>query len=132
MSYESIIRRSVDEENADIKLFGSTEAVFERASRIASIVLNKKISPYDVAMISTAIEMGRLPVNRADPEVFSKTINGIGIGYALAQHPESAACAAEDNLRALVEKSSTAFIRPAISEPEQQVVNTDMDEGRAP
>lgn len=131
MSYESIIRRAVDEEQAENRMFGSSEDVMTRASKIASILLNKTISPYDVSIIASCIEMGRLPVNRADPDSFAKVINGFSIGCVLANHIDSVATAAEDNMKAMVNKvNQEIYSRP--QQPPTVQPEMAYDDGRAP
>jgi len=44
--------------------YGSADECFDRISKLASIILNKEITKYDVAMIHVATKLGRLQETR--------------------------------------------------------------------
>ena len=55
--------------------YGAIEPCFDRASKIASIMLNKSISPYDVSMVMLAVKLGRLQESRDLDDNYKDAIN---------------------------------------------------------
>ena len=55
--------------------YGAIEPCFDRISKLATIILNKPISPYDVAMIEVAVKLGRLQEARDLDDNYKDAIN---------------------------------------------------------
>ena len=84
--------------------YGPEEDCFGRISQLASIVLNKPVSPYDVAMILHCTKLGRLQENRTNPDNYVDGINYLAFGGQFAGLRASVEVAVEDDIAALARK----------------------------
>lgn len=100
--------------------YGPEEDCFGRISQLASIVLNKPISPYDVAMILHCTKLGRLQENRTNPDNYVDGINYLAFGGQFAGLQTSVVTAAEDDIAALARKFAPVKkdAYPKVNEPE--------------
>jgi Domain of unknown function (DUF6378) len=55
--------------------YGPADECFERIAKIASLILNKMITPYDVAVIQMAVKLGRMPESRHDEDHYVDLVN---------------------------------------------------------
>ena len=55
--------------------YGPVEIAFDKISKLATIVLNKTITPYDVAGILHAVKMARMSNNPNEPDNYVDGIN---------------------------------------------------------
>jgi hypothetical protein len=55
--------------------YGPADECFERIAKIASLILNKMITPYDVAVIQMAVKLGRMPESRQDEDHYVDLVN---------------------------------------------------------
>ena len=55
--------------------YGPVEQCFDRTSKIASLMLGRSITPYDVAVIQVAVKLGRLQESRDLSDNYIDTIN---------------------------------------------------------
>jgi hypothetical protein len=84
--------------------YGPEEACFDRISKMASIVLNKEISPYDVAMIHVCTKLGRLQESRTHKDNYIDSINYMAFAAQFADQGISVSTALNDDIRAMVER----------------------------
>jgi hypothetical protein len=55
--------------------YGPADECFERIAKIASLILNKMITPYDVAVVQMAVKLGRMPESRHDEDHYVDLMN---------------------------------------------------------
>lgn len=55
--------------------YGPADECFERIAKIASLILNKIITPYDVAVVQMAVKLGRMPESRHDEDHYVDLMN---------------------------------------------------------
>jgi hypothetical protein len=55
--------------------YGDLEGTHYRIAQIASLILGKPVTPYDVAMILHAVKLGRLQEDRKNPDNYIDGIN---------------------------------------------------------
>lgn len=82
--------------------YGPAAPCFDRASKLASIILNKPVSRYDVAMVLHALKLARLQENRANPDNYVDGINYLAFGGEFIQAEESIIIAAENDVAAFI------------------------------
>lgn len=65
MHYRDVLKSCASILNDRNQKYGDSDICFGRISKIASIVLDKPISEYDVAIILSCVKLGRIPGNPA-------------------------------------------------------------------
>lgn len=83
------------------KEYGPEDACFQRSADLASIILNKSISKYDVAMILHANKLARLQESRTKADHYVDGINYLAFGAQFAQQNGSIAVAVEDDIKVM-------------------------------
>ncbi len=83
------------------KEYGPEDACFQRSADLASIILNKSISKYDVAMILHANKLARLQESRTKSDHYVDGINYLAFGAQFAQQGGSIAVAVEDDIKVM-------------------------------
>jgi midasin (ATPase involved in ribosome maturation) len=86
--------------------YGPAEMCFDRISQIATLVLNKEISPYDVTMIMVAMKLGRLQEARALDDNYIDGINYMAFAAQFAKAKTSIETAVEDDIVAMAKRLS--------------------------
>ena len=98
--------------------YGPEEACFERIATLSSIVLNKSISPYDIAMILHCVKLGRLQENRNNADNYIDGIAYLAFSGQFANLTNSVSIALEDDIAAMASK--LAPLKYSVPKPEQQ------------
>jgi hypothetical protein len=62
------------------KEYGEAAENFKRIADIASLILSKPVTEYDVAMIMVAVKLGRLHASRANLDSYTDAINYLAFG----------------------------------------------------
>jgi hypothetical protein len=84
--------------------YGDADPCFDRISKLATIILNKPISQYDVAMIQVATKLGRLQEARNHDDNYIDAINYMAFGAQFAALQGSIETAVEDDFAAIARK----------------------------
>ena len=84
--------------------YGGEEACFKRISDLATIVLNKSISEYDVAMILHCVKLGRLQEARNKDDSYIDGVNYLAFASQFSNQFDSIATAIEDDVAAMAAK----------------------------
>lgn len=84
--------------------YGPEEACFDRISKLATICLNKEISPYDIAIIQVCLKLARLQEARTLKDNYVDGINYLAFAAQFSDQGVSVQTALNDDLRAMVEK----------------------------
>jgi tRNA G10 N-methylase Trm11 len=86
--------------------YGPAEMCFDRISQIATLILNKEISPYDVTMIMVALKLGRLQESRGLDDNYIDGINYMAFAAQFAKAKTSIETAVEDDIVAMAKRLS--------------------------
>jgi hypothetical protein len=86
--------------------YGPEELCFDRISKIATVILNKEISPYDVSMIMVALKLGRLQDSRTLDDNYVDGINYLAFAAQFAKAKTSIETAVEDDIVAMAKRLS--------------------------
>ena len=84
--------------------YGSEEMCFDRISKISTLILNKEISPYDVAMIMVALKLGRLQESRSLDDHYVDGINYMAFAAQFANTQTSIETAIGDDIAAMAKR----------------------------
>lgn len=66
------------------KEYGEAKENFARIADIATIILSRPISEYDVAMVMVAVKLGRLHTSRSKLDSYTDAINYMAFGAEFA------------------------------------------------
>jgi hypothetical protein len=105
MNHKQIIKSSIDVLKNRSETYGSEEMCFKRISDIATIVLNKSISEYDVAMIMLCVKMGRLQEDRQNLDHYVDSVNYLAFAAQFSGSQNSVVTAMMDDMTALAQRS---------------------------
>jgi hypothetical protein len=75
MEYATIMQNAAKTYNERGEQYGDLEGTHYRIAQIASLILGRPITPYDVAMILHAVKLGRLQEDRKNPDNYIDGIN---------------------------------------------------------
>lgn len=84
--------------------YGNVETSFDKISKLASLVLNKDVSPYDVAGILHAVKLSRMSNDPSNPDHYVDGINYMAFMAQFAGIPTSQEVNVEDDIAALARK----------------------------
>lgn len=89
--------------------------MFDRISIVASVILNKPISAYDVSMIMVALKLARMQEARTYDDNYVDAINYLAFAAQFASSEESIGVAVEDDIKSKVVNIGTAKmdVKPA-------------------
>jgi len=85
MNHADILRASASKVNELDSSYGPRELVFDRAARIATILLNIELTPYDVSIITASLHLAHLQSNRVDPDNFISAIVNVAFSGQFAE-----------------------------------------------
>ena len=104
MNHREVLKQSASLISERGKEYGPEDACFQRSADLATIVLNKPISKYDVAMILGLNKMARLQESRAKMDHYVDGINYMAFAAQFAQQPSSVAVAVEDDIKVMASR----------------------------
>jgi hypothetical protein len=84
MNHRDVLKSAATILNERAQEYGGEEACFKRISDLATIVLNKPISEYDVAMIMHCVKLGRLQEARQKSDNYIDGVNYLAFGAQFA------------------------------------------------
>jgi hypothetical protein len=84
--------------------YGSVEDTFDRASRLATILLDKQVTMYDIAMIMHAMKMARINGSRTLDDNYVDGINYLAFAAQFSQAEEQVKVALEEDIAAMARK----------------------------
>ena len=85
MNHADILRACASKVNELDSSFGPRELVFDRAARIATILLNIELTAYDVSIITASLNLAHLQANRVDPDNFVSAIVNVAFAGQFAE-----------------------------------------------
>ena len=86
------------------QLYGPEEPCFERISVIATAILGKNISTYDIAMIHHATKLARMQTARTHEDNYIDGINYLAFAAQFVKRRDSVNVAMEEDIRAMAQK----------------------------
>lgn len=98
--------------------YGSVEETFERCAKLATIILNKHITLYDVAVIMSAMKLARIPTSPTVDDHYVDGINYLAFASQFSTSEEQAKVAIEEDIAAMARKFAPRRVDPM---PMQQV-----------
>jgi hypothetical protein len=84
--------------------YGSVEISFDKISKIASIVLNKPVSPYDVAAILHCMKLSRISTDPTNPDHYVDGINYMAFMAQFAGLPNAPEGNIEDEIATMARR----------------------------
>jgi len=75
MEYQEVMTRTIEVFHDRASQYGDMKETLERQAKIATLLLNKSITPYDIAMIMHACKLGRLEGDRCNLDSYVDGIN---------------------------------------------------------
>jgi Domain of unknown function (DUF6378) len=80
MDHRDILTGAATVLNNRSQQYGDEYACFDRIAKLASIIINKELTSYDIAMILHATKLGRLQEDRDNPDHYIDGINYMAFG----------------------------------------------------
>jgi len=99
MEYREIMEKTIDIFHERANQYGDLHETLDRQARIATLILSKPVTAYDIAMIQHACKLGRLPGDRAKLDSYVDGINYLAFAGMLATGK-----ALEDEIAELAQK----------------------------
>jgi hypothetical protein len=90
MKFSDVVTKSANIINSNIEINGPTEEVYERAAKIASVMLGVEVSAYEVSIIVSAVGLGSVTRNRSNSNNYAQAIASMSFASQLAEQPEQA------------------------------------------
>ncbi len=101
MDYDLIMHHALSLKTERGKKYGDMKATLERQAKIASLILGKVVTAYDVAMICHAVKLGRLEENRTNEDNYVDGINYYAFAASFATSPQDTL---EDDIVAMAKR----------------------------
>lgn len=99
MEYREIMEKTIDIFHERASQYGDLHEMLDRQAKIATLILNKPITAYDIPMIQHACKLGRLPGDRSKLDSYVDGINYLAFAGMLATGK-----ALEDEIAELAQK----------------------------
>jgi len=99
MEYREIMEKTIDIFHDRASQYGDLHDTLDRQAKLATLILNKPVTAYDVAMILHACKLGRLPGDRSNLDSYVDGINYLAFAGMLATSK-----ALEDEIAELAKK----------------------------
>jgi hypothetical protein len=109
MNHKDVLKSAATMLNERGQEYGGEEACFKRISDLASIILNKSISQYDVAMILHCVKLGRLQEARQKPDNYVDGINYLAFASQFSHAQNSVVTAIEDDIASMAKRYSPVY-----------------------
>jgi hypothetical protein len=89
MNHAEVLNQSASAIIDLTKKYGTRELVFHRASQLATLLLNRIVTPYEVTMIASAINLAHLQENRGDSHNYVSAIANMAFSaqFAAVENP---------------------------------------------
>jgi hypothetical protein len=104
MKHTDLLKTAAGTINDRHYVYGDHDACFSRASSLASIILGKPISTYDVAMILHSVKLARIRGSRTHEDSYVDGINYLAFAGEFAQQEDSVVTAMEDDIAEMARK----------------------------
>jgi hypothetical protein len=102
MNHKDVLSSAVNTLRDRAGQYGQEDMVFDRISRIATVMLDRVITPYDVAMIHVATKMARVASNPRHADNYVDGVNYMAFAAQFAQIQTTTA--EEEEIAALARK----------------------------
>lgn len=125
MNHSDILTNADQVSKKHARTYGPEEMCYDRIAQIATLILNKHLSPHDIALVEVAISLGRLQEDRLNPEHYIMAVKHMAFGGQFAIAPESVGTALEDDIAAMARRFAPKR-RQAVTEEEKTAVLSDL------
>ena len=95
--------------------YGSVEECFDRCAKLATILLGKHITLYDVSIIMMSMKMARIPSSPTHEDNYVDGINYLAFASQFSTSEEQAKVALEEDIAAMARKFAPR--RPEMVQP---------------
>jgi hypothetical protein len=103
-NHTDILKASVTMLGDRGRRYGSVEETFDRAAKLSTILLDKQITMYDIAIIFHAMKMARLNSSRTLDDNYVDGINYLAFAAQFSQAEEQVKVALEEDIAAMARK----------------------------
>ena len=110
--------------------YGSVEECFERCSKIATILLSKQVTTYDVAMIMAAMKLARIPSSPTLDDNYVDGINYMAFASQFSTAEDQAKVALEEDIASMARKFSPRKFEGSLPPEMPQIVLTDVPKSK--
>lgn len=125
MNHLDILKASATTLGDRGRRYGSVEETFDRASKLATIMLDKQITMYDIAIIFHCMKMARLNGARTLDDNYIDGINYLAFAAQFSTSEEQAKLALEEDISAMARKFAPRKAQTVNSDSEMpQIVPT--------
>ena len=89
MTYQELLKKAVETISERGDQYGTVENNFNRISAIASAILDRQVTPYEIAMILHALKLARIGASPTNADSYIDGINYLAFagGFMLDQQP---------------------------------------------
>lgn len=104
MKHTEILASSANILMARADQYGPADETFDRVSQLATLVLNKDITPYEVAIIMHCMKLGRMATSRQNSDHYVDGINYLAFAGEMAKAQKPTPTQVEDDIIAMARK----------------------------
>jgi len=115
-NHTDILKASVTTLGDRGRRYGSVEDTFDRAAKLATLMLDKQVTMYDIAMIMHSMKMARISSSRTLDDNYVDGINYLAFAAQFSQAEEQVKVALEEDIATMARKF--APVRPAMPNPQ--------------
>jgi hypothetical protein len=131
MEYENIMHSATDMFADRGAQYGDMKATLTRQAKIATLILGRVITPYDVAMIMHAVKLGRLEGSRNKADTYIDGINYFAFAASFATAENETL---EDDIAAMARrlaprKQENANVENGSTDSRPDLINDDSSRG---
>lgn len=84
MDYKDMMQKTIDIYNERASQYGDVRYMLDRQSKLATLMLGRPVTAYDVAMILHACKLGRIQVVKDSADSYMDGINYLAFAGAIA------------------------------------------------
>jgi hypothetical protein len=120
MNHSDILKSADQISQRHARTYGPEEMCYDRIANLATLILNKELTPHDIAMVEVAISLGRLQEDRKNPEHYVMAAKQLSFGGQFAA-TESVSTALEDDIAAMARRFAPKRSQMPVTPEEQSV-----------
>lgn len=118
MNHKDVLTSAVNTLRDRAGQYGNEDLMFDRISRIATVMLDRVITPYEIALIHVATKMSRMAANPMNPDNYVDGVNYLAFSAQFVQSTQGST--AEDEDIAAMGKRYGFDARKELQQPDAQ------------
>ena len=127
MKHTEILAASANILMARADQYGPADETFDRVSQLATLTLNKNITPYEVAIIMHCMKLARMATSKQNSDHYVDGINYLAFAGELAKAQKPAPTEIEDDIIAMARKfAPVQWKTPAEAAAEAEKTNENL------